>query len=279
MPLTELRRQLAWLIGIRAIISTVLLGSATLLQINAPGLLPVDPSFFLIGLTFALTVLWAVTLRFVDRFRWLVDLQLSCDVLIVSAFIFVTGGITSYFSLLYVLPIVAAATVEHRRGGLVVAAFSTVIYGSLVLAQYHWFASVPGAFGRLDAAILPPGRIAQYTVAINVFAFFAVAALSGSLAEGLRRAGASLERASSELATLQAFNQDVIDSLMSGLITADYHGRILTFNRAAEAITGNSAGAAVGQLVAGVLQLPPEFAAALSADLGGERGWRAEFTF
>ncbi|MBE3135456.1 MAG: hypothetical protein IMZ55_18470, partial [Acidobacteria bacterium] len=122
MPLTELRRQLAWLIGIRAIISTVLLGSATLLQINAPGLLPVDPSFFLIGLTFALTVLWAVTLRFVDRFRWLVDLQLSCDVLIVSAFILVTGGITSYFSLLYVLPIVAAATVEHRRGGLVVAA-------------------------------------------------------------------------------------------------------------------------------------------------------------
>ena len=279
MRLTELHRQLAWLIGIRAIISTLLLGSATLAQINAPGLVPADPSFFLIGLTFALTVLWAVTLRFVDRYRWLVALQLGCDVLIVSAFIWVTGGITSYFSLLYVLPILAAATVQHRRGGLIVAAASTAIYGSVVLAQYYWPAILPGVLERARLAELPPGRLALYTVAINVFAFFAVAALSGSLAEGLRRAGASLERASDELASLQAFNQDVIDSLMSGLITTDYHGRILTFNRAAEAITGRGAESVIGEPVADVLQLPADFAETLSADLGGERSRRADFSF
>src|SRR5436309_2184885 len=102
LPTTDLRRKLRGLIAIRAIISTVLLGGATIAQITAPGSFPVNPFFFLIGLTYALTALYAATLRYVDRYRWLVDLQLACDVLVVSAFIYFTGGITSYFSSLYV---------------------------------------------------------------------------------------------------------------------------------------------------------------------------------
>src|SRR4029434_5704904 len=103
MPDIGLRRKLAWLIAIRAVVSTILLGSATLAQFTAPGSFPIDPFFFLIGLTYALTIAYASTLRYVDRFRWLVDLQLAFDALIVSAFIDLTGGIASYFSLLSVL--------------------------------------------------------------------------------------------------------------------------------------------------------------------------------
>src|SRR5437879_6714946 len=104
---TGLRRRVGWLIAIRAVISTILLGSATFAQITAPGSFAVDPFFFLIGLTYALTILWALSLPFVEHHRWLLDLQLSGDALIVSAFIYITGGVTSYFSSLYVLPIVA----------------------------------------------------------------------------------------------------------------------------------------------------------------------------
>lgn len=278
MRTTDLRRQLAWLIGIRAIISTLLLGSATLVQVNAPGLLPLDPFFFLVGLTFGLTVLWALTLRFVDRWPWLVDLQLVCDVLVVSAFIAITGGITSYFSLLYVLPIVAASTLLHRRGGLLVASLSTIVYGGLALVQYQWPHTLPGPAGQSNI-VLPPVRVAGYTVAINVFVFLAVGALSGSMAEGLRRAGASLAQASNQLATLQAFNQDVIDSLTSGLITTDSQGRVLTVNRAAEAITGIRGTTAAGRPAAELLQVPPDLADALAADLEGERSRRADYLF
>jgi two-component system sensor histidine kinase PilS (NtrC family) len=280
MHLTELRRQLAWLIGIRAIVSTLLLGSATLLQMNAPDLVPHNPLFFLIGLAFGLTVLWTVTLRYVDHRPWLVDLQLACDVLLVSAVIYVTGGVTSYFSLLYGLPIVAASALQHRRGSLIVATLSTVLYGAIVIAQYQGVTELLGLHqGRTGPAPLPSGRVAQLTVAINVFALFAVAALAGSMSEGLRRAGASLERASSELANLQAFSQDIINSLTSGLITTDYSGTILTFNLAAESITGHKAAAAAGRAVAEILQLPPDLTAALTVDLGGERFRRADFAY
>jgi hypothetical protein len=65
---TELTRKLAWLIAVRAIISTVLLGSATLVQISAPGSFPIDPFYSLIGLTYALTIFFAATLRYAERF-------------------------------------------------------------------------------------------------------------------------------------------------------------------------------------------------------------------
>jgi len=277
---TSLRRNLAWLIAIRAIIGTILLGSAIILQITAPGSFPVNPFFFLIGLTYGLTILYGSTLRFVDRYRWLIDLQLAGDALIVSAFIYFTGGITSYFTSLYVLPVIAAGAIQFRRGGLMAATLSTVLYVGLVIAQYL------AALGYrtdpwLNAATLtlPPASVARYTVALNVFGFFAVALLSGSLADSLRSAGAKLEEASTEIADLQALNQHVIDSLPSGLATADPALRILTFNRGAEAITGIAFEAAVGRQIDEVLQLPQAVIESIQSDLRIKRARRHEFRY
>ena len=275
-----LRRRVGWLIAIRAVISTILLGSAIVAQITAPGSFAVDPFFFLIGLTYALTITYAVTLRFVDDNRWLVDLQLGVDALIVSAFIYFTGGITSYFTSVYVLPIAAGSTVQFRRGGMLVATLSTVLYVGLVVAQYM------AASGLLSdpwltryALTLPGQSVARYTVAFNVFGFFAVALLSGSLADSLKSAGARLQQASTQIADLQALNQHVIDSLPSGLITTDPSDRVLTFNRAAEQITGVSFQAAVGRPIGEVLQLPVAVMEAIQHGLRETGMRRHEFWF
>ena len=277
---SSLRRNLAWLISIRAVIGTILLGSAIVLQITAPGSFPVNPYFFLIGLTYGLTILYGLTLRFVDRYRWLIDLQLAGDALIVSAFIYFTGGITSYFTSLYVLPVIAAGSIQFRRGGLMAATLSTVLYVGLVIAQYL-AASGYRTDPWLNAATLtlPPASVARYTVALNVFGFFAVALLSGSLADSLRSAVARLEEASTDIADLQALNQHVIDSLPSGLATADPALRILTFNRGAEAITGIAFEAAVGRQLDEVLQLPAPVMESIQSDLRVKRARRHEFRY
>src|SRR5262245_45969512 len=98
-------------------VGTLLLGGATLAQVTAPGSFPVDPFFFLIAITYGLTIFYAVTLHLAGRHRWLVDLQLAGDALVVSAFISLTGGVTSFFPSLYALPIVAGSVVRSRRGG------------------------------------------------------------------------------------------------------------------------------------------------------------------
>jgi two-component system, NtrC family, sensor histidine kinase PilS len=275
-----LRRKLAWLIGTRAIVSTILLGSATLAQLTAPGSFPIDPFFFLIGLTYALTIGYAATLRYVDRFRWLVDFQLAVDALIVSAFIYLTGGISSYFSVLYVLPIVAGGVVQFRRGGLMVATLSAVLYLGIVLQQYfEGVTLLPAAWPVTTAIVLPTYLVAANIVALNLFGFFAVAILSGSLAESVRSAGAKLRQASSDIADLQALNQHVINSLTSGLATTDTQQRILTFNRAAETITGFSSASVIGRPITEVLQLPREIVRLLDDNLAHATARRYEFHY
>src|SRR5205085_12108243 len=147
-----------WLIAIRVGVSTLLLGSAVVVQLTAPGAFPVEPLFFLIGITYALNILWTVTLRWAERYRWLVDVHLACDALIVSAFIAVTGGITSYFAALYVLPIAAASSVQFRRGGMMIAVLSAVLYVGIVLVQYFRLAEMLGLGSLTHGVVLPPRR-------------------------------------------------------------------------------------------------------------------------
>lgn len=276
---TDFKRQAGWLIAIRAMVGTLLLGGATLAQITAPGSFAVHPFFWLIALTYGLTIVWAWCLRYVERYRWLVDAQLGCDAVVVSAFIFLTGGVTSFFSSLYALPIIAGSVIQFRRGGMMVATLSGVLYVGIVLTQYLPLSIAPDLWQVATATALPTRAAAQYVVGLNLFGFLTVALLSGSMAESVRSAGVRLERASSDLADLQALNQNVIDSLPSGLVTTDPSQLVLTFNHAAERICGLPAEAVVGRPVSDVLQLPAELTEAFKRGLGRSGARRLEHKF
>jgi two-component system sensor histidine kinase PilS (NtrC family) len=184
--------------------------------------------------------------------------------------------VNSYFSTLYALPIIAASTLRLWRGGMLVGALSSALYSGIVLTQYY---GTPASPIVVVAENLPPLRVAIYTLGLNVFGFLAVAALTGYLAEGLRRADAQLQQASSELADVQAFSRHVVDSLTSGLATTDMTGIVVTFNRAAENITGSTGGRAIGQPASAVLQLPPSLAGLFGPAAGRPTQTRVEYGF
>jgi two-component system sensor histidine kinase PilS (NtrC family) len=274
-----MRHRLVWLVSVRLAVTTLLLGSAVLLQWTAPNTFPANPFFLLIALTFALTVLWVLTLPYASRHPWLVAVQLAADTAGVSSFVFLTGGISSYFALLYALPIIGASMLLSRAAGVWMALLSTGMFGGQVMLQYL------ASAGRLSEVwigptpLLPTERFAQYTVATDVLAFLAIAFLSGTLADGLRRADSRLKQASTAIADLKAFNQHVIDSLTSGLATLDRAGRLMTFNRAAEVITGYAAADVIGRSAADILQLPVEFSALLQRDLDGAQSHRVDISY
>jgi len=85
--------------------------------------------------------------------------------------------------------------------------------------------------GRVLAAVV-------YKVVLNIVAFYVVAALSGQLATRLRGSANQLAKTTQRFSELRAFNERVIDSISSGLLTTDLEGRVKTFNRSAEDITG-----------------------------------------
>ena len=90
-----------------------------------------------------------------------------------------SGGVDSLFTILDMLPILTAASVQSRRGGLQLATLSSILFIGLVLLQYLDAAdniALPLNPSKTD----PPANVAQYTVALNTFGVFAVAVLSGA---------------------------------------------------------------------------------------------------
>jgi len=280
MSHSAVRRRVVQLMIWRLIITTILLGSAAAIQLNAEATAQPGPLYVLIAWTYALSAGYALSLRLTDRAPWLVDGQLALDALTVAGFVWVTGGILSYFSFLYVLPIMAASAVHFRKGALRIAALSMALHAATVAMQFTrapfrpWSVWEPGI-----PLLLPRGLVAEYTVAVHLLGFLAVGLLTGSLAERVRKADKQLADASTAIANLQAYSEHIINSLTMGLVTCDLEGRILTCNRAAETITGHGRDGAVGRTAADVLLLPPDFAASLAPERLHAGSRRADYRY
>ena len=95
-PMPPRGRRLLWLISLRVAIVTILLGAGMLTQVQARTTSPSDPFFLLLGITYALTVVYVLTLQRALSQRWLVDLQFGIDTCLVSALVLMTGGVTSF---------------------------------------------------------------------------------------------------------------------------------------------------------------------------------------
>src|SRR5690606_32687912 len=108
-----IRRRLLLHVAVRVAAATVLLGAAFGVQLRTPGEFGVNPFFMLIALVYAVSLGFIASLRFVDRFPWLIDVHFAIDAVLVSAGVALTGGIYSLFTMLYVLPIVAASTLQY----------------------------------------------------------------------------------------------------------------------------------------------------------------------
>jgi two-component system, NtrC family, sensor histidine kinase PilS len=279
MTRSWLRQSLAAHTALRLVVATVLLGLAVVVEFRTPGTGSLNPYFVLLGVTFAVSLVLLWLLRLVEKRPWTAYLHFTLDALLVSAGVYLTGGVNSVFTTMYALPVLAASTVKLRGGAVRIAALTATLFVGIVIAQYWAAAGVIELPAAPATADLPPPTTALLIVALNVIGFFGVAILSGSLAERARRADVQLEEATEAIADLQAFNQFVIDNLLSGLATADEHNRLLTFNRSAIAITGLTGDLPIGRSIADVLQLEPALAATIDSDLQRARSKRLDFAY
>ena len=199
--------------------------------------------------------------------------QILADLAVISGVVYFTGGAESDFSRLYFISIIAASIILYRRGGLVTAATASLMYGG-VLELIHW--QLLPAYPYLGALFPVAAKTVHFTIFLNTFLFFTVAILTSYLSESLRETGRELEVASDHLADLQAFNQTVIDSLSSGLMTTDTEGRINFFNDAAQAILKVKAAQAMGQKASELLGEEDGFIERIDSMLEARRYCRME---
>ncbi|MGH7462362.1 MAG: hypothetical protein ACREMA_15225, partial [Longimicrobiales bacterium] len=251
------KQWLLWLIRVRIVIITFLLGvQLALVQLLQPEMSirwfsSPQVIWFVaaIVLWYALTIFFSLLLKLSADYTMQSYLQMICDLSMITAVIHISGGIESYFFFLYPLVVILAAISLPRAGAYLMASLSFIFNGALLVATYYkWIAS----FSTTQADL----RAIQISVFTNLFAFLAVAYLSSSLVENLRKTGTRLEVTSGELENLQAFNQSVIDSMAGGLVSTDLEGRILLLNRSGSLILDLSPTAARNRRLADMV---PEF--------------------
>ncbi len=228
--------KLRWLTGLRLLLVSALLGSAVVLDLHERLPFPTSPLYGLLGLSFCLSLIYALALRS-QRYLLAQGLaQLTLDMGLVSLLVHFTGGLDSAFASMYIFVVLAAANLFGRRGSLAVALLSGGLYGLLVVAERTGFIP-PVEFVGGVAGLRPPGY-AVYQVLIHTVAFLAVAILSSHLVERLRQAGQELERRGLDLRSLQTLHLAIVANIPSGILTLDLAGRVISFNEAAERITG-----------------------------------------
>ncbi len=231
-----LLQKLKWLVGLRLLLAAALLGSAVVLDLHERLPFLTSPLYLLLGLTFGLSLLYALALRTQRHLMPQALIQLALDLGLVTALVHYTGGLDSAFPFMYIFVVFAAANVLERRGSLAVAAVSGGLYGVLVAAEWTQ-AMAPVEFAGGLAPLRPAGY-AVYQVLIHTVAFLAVAILSSHLVERLQQAGRELEQRGVDLRNLQNLHQAIVANVPSGIMTFDLTGRVVIFNRAAERIMG-----------------------------------------
>lgn len=188
-PEGDLHPKLRLLVLFRILFISILLGSTVLLQLSedaAPFSKPLLILYGLIAGILILSFIYVVMLPRVRRVSLFAYGQIAVDTLVVTLIVFATGGYLSFFGFLYLVVIIYSSVLLHRRGSMVMAVFCGLQYSMMVVLEYHGVLSPSGLEGAPLALEYEWSRV-LYKVMFTVVACFAVAFLSGFLAEQTRR--------------------------------------------------------------------------------------------
>ncbi len=221
------RNWLAWLVKVRIIILTFLLGVELIVAQLTPSPIPLRLFVTAVLLWYALSLFFILLHSFWQEYRIQSLLQVLTDLAMVTVVIHVTGGVDSSLNFLYPLVIIVACILLPRSWAYMAAGLSFVLYGATL--ELNYYELIPSY-----STTHPELKALQAIIFINLFAFLAVAYLAGLLTAKLRQVDVQLKDTSGALANLQALHENIIQSISGGLITTGLDGRVTLVNTAAQ---------------------------------------------
>ena len=217
-------------IAIRVIVVTTLLLAALIIQYTVREILPINYIYLIAGLTYLLTLVYIALGRLIESRYINLMVQMGGDLLVETLLVYFTGGLDSPFSFTYLVTIISASMLLYRRGGILAASGAVILYGGLGDLMYYgvlplpeqtWFVPTPWTSSRL-----------YFNMATNFAGFYATALLVSIISEKLQKTSEELDENRQNLAELRALNQNVVESIPSGLVTLTPYGTAAFINPA-----------------------------------------------
>ncbi len=210
------------LIAVRVVVVTTLLLAALIIQYTVAEVLPIDYLYATAAVTYGLTLLYIGVGQLIRSRKINLAIQLAGDLLVETLLVYFTGALDSPFSFLYLVSIITASMMLFRRGGLFTASGAVILYGSLGDLMYYGFIPAPEQ-SWITTTAWTTARL-YLNIATNFAGFYATALLTSYIAEKLQKTSEELDVNRQNLAALRALNQNVVESIPSGLITLSPEG-------------------------------------------------------
>lgn len=237
------RLWLEWLVKVRIIILTFLLGIELIINQVTATPLPMRPFVIAILLWYTIAIFYIALLSFWREHHLQSVLQVLTDLVLATLLIEVTGGVDSSLNFLYPLIIIVACILLPRMWAILSAALAFLLYGSLLELNYFgWIRSFSNT--RPDLKSL------QAIILINLFGYLTVAYLAGLLATKLRQVDVQLQDTSGELNDLRALHENIIQAISGGIVTTGLDGHITLVNNAGEKLLEQSESQLLGRPIA-----------------------------
>ena len=236
------------LIAVRVVVVTTLLLAALIIQYTVRELLPINYLYTTAGVTYGLTLGYIAVARFIRSREVHLTIQIGGDLLVETLLVYFTGGLDSPFSFLYLVSIITASMMLYRRGGVFAASGATILYGGLADLMAYGKLAVPEQISFVTS-LYSPTRV-YLNMATNFAGFYATALLTSYLSEKLQKTFEELDVNRQNLAALRALNQNVVESIPSGLVTLTAEGTVSFINPAGCAILHRNPHDVLGKPVA-----------------------------
>jgi len=192
------KNDIFWFIIVRLIIVTSLAVSTVIIQYGTEVLLNLNSFYYLYYLVlfvYLLSIVYFILFYAAKNYTFQAYLQIFIDLLLITALIYISGGIKGSFYSLYIFEIIAASIIISKRTTYLVAALSAVFYGLLIDGMYY--AIIPYLYPELSQELSLSAVLSNILTAWGVFII--VAFLINHLTGNLRKTRDELRLAQKEL--------------------------------------------------------------------------------
>lgn len=259
---------------IRLAVATLVVIAAIMVQQYDDQLVSVVALYGLLGMLYLSTGMVYVGFWLGMSFRSILWTQIFTDIVVLTMIMHYSGGSNSYFTILYILPILVAGVYLQLFGGLAAALLATSIYilytslevsGNLPFSGGEWMVSHRNIHKLLVKSYL------------HTIVFMLAGMVSGYVSKRFLSRGEELLERERELENVRLSTDSILKNMSSGLVVTDMDGRILAVNPAALEILGlekdgNIEGKNIEELKPFLSKLVGELELAIETGLPRRRG-------
>ena len=235
LPQRPIRRRLYVLSLGRLLVATLVLGTSLFISDRGKAILQIPSNtqlYILISLVYFFSLIFLLLIKRYKDSQWFIFFQLLMDTLFITGFVHLSGDVESIFISLYFFSIIAGALFLDRPKLFAIVALTTLFFFTSILKSINFY-NLP-KLGLIS--FLWVYRFILYKFALHTISLWGVAFLTSILSSELQKRRAQLLEKTKAYQSLERFNENILQSIISGILTLDNENRITYINRAGEQI-------------------------------------------